>query len=163
MDKQMETRFVPIFEKDGNQFIVCHRDFVAENERGAWEIGIGASLVECIIWGARFIGDTCPLTDELRGYEAKLEGVAVALISGPLHAELDAGVGLDPLRVLHVHLREVGGAVDDEVDAVGHHATTFPPVPSPHSTRRGPPLPLFLYLITASPNRDWRGVSRPCI
>ena len=90
MNEQVETRVAPIFEKDGNRFIAPYRDFVGKNEKEAWEIGIGASLVECIIWGARFTGDTCPVTDDLRGYEAKLNGATVALISGPLYDELDA-------------------------------------------------------------------------
>ena len=88
--KQAQNQFAPIFEKDGNQFLVCHKSFAGTDDNEAWEIGLGASLVECFLWGAKFTGKTCEVTDDTRGYEAHLQGALVAIINGPLYDELVA-------------------------------------------------------------------------
>ena len=90
MSEQAQNQFAPVFEKDGNEFLVCHRSFASIDDKGAWEIGVGASLVECILWGAKFTGEICEVTDNTRGYEAHLQGALVAIISGPLYDELAA-------------------------------------------------------------------------
>ena len=83
MNEQSQRQFVPIFEKDGNRFIAPLKGFVGTDETEAWKIGIGASLAECIMWGARFTGDTLELSDDIPYVEASLQGNRVAIISGP--------------------------------------------------------------------------------
>ena len=46
-------QFTPVFQLDQDQFIVCTNDFMGESDADAIKIGLGASLVECIMWGGR--------------------------------------------------------------------------------------------------------------
>ena len=81
-------QFVPIFEtKDGNRLFVCLNDFVGTDEDDAWKIAVGASLVECILWGIRPTWKSVDVTEGIPHRKADLGGVPVAIISGPLFDE----------------------------------------------------------------------------
>lgn len=84
MSEQVQKLFVPIFEKDGNRFVVGHPDFGGADEDEAWEIGCGAALVECILWGARFTGKTLDATDNIMAVKTTLGRTRIAVISGPI-------------------------------------------------------------------------------
>lgn len=74
---------VPIFDKDGNKLFVRSQDFMGDDHEHAMKIGWGASLVECIILGMKFTGDTMEIPEELPHIPADLGGFPVAIISGP--------------------------------------------------------------------------------
>lgn len=42
-------KYTPVFEKDGNRFLIADPAYLADDEHKAWEIGIGAMLVEGIL------------------------------------------------------------------------------------------------------------------
>lgn len=50
----MTKVFVPIFEKDGEEFFFLHDDWKTDNLAGANEIGLGSMFVECILWKMEF-------------------------------------------------------------------------------------------------------------
>ena len=77
--------FVPIFEKDGNKFFIPAEDFVAEDSWDASKIGLGASLVECILLDMKYTGENMEIDPEnIPHRKAMLGSIAVAIIDGPL-------------------------------------------------------------------------------
>lgn len=80
--------FAPVFEKDGNEFIVCHTDFVADNEETAREIGLGAMLVECILLGMKSSGRVLAFdAKRLPHVPARLGFYDIAIVAGPAFDE----------------------------------------------------------------------------
>jgi len=78
---------VPIFKVDGNRFFVNWKDFVGTDEDEAWKIAVGASLVECILWGARPTWETLDVTHGVLHRKAWLNEAPISIISGPLFEE----------------------------------------------------------------------------
>ena len=68
----------PIFTKDGQRFIVNSYFFIGEDRWEATEIGWGASLVECILWKAKF---TSSILDLEKAEKAKVQ-VTPAMLGG---------------------------------------------------------------------------------
>ena len=77
------SQIVPIFEVNGDQFIVAAGDFIAESHELARRIGIGASIIECVLWGARYTYKTIDIIDGVMGTEADLWNTRIVIISGP--------------------------------------------------------------------------------
>ena len=50
---ELKTGYLPVFEKDGIEFIIPQDQFVGEDERDATKIGIG-SLLEAVAMGFRY-------------------------------------------------------------------------------------------------------------
>lgn len=90
MTEQVQKLFVPIFEKDGNRFFVNWKDFVGADEDEAWKIGLGAQLVEGILWGMRNTHKTLDVTEGVLHRKAWLNEVPISIISGPLFDEAPA-------------------------------------------------------------------------
>lgn len=44
-------KWAPIFEKDGQEFVVPSEDMVGDSENEAWEIAMGTMLVEGVLLG----------------------------------------------------------------------------------------------------------------
>ena len=86
-ESEAMVRMCPVFSKDGNEFIVCDRAWTAEEEWKAKQIGMGASLVECVIWGANYTGRTVDATGHLEHLPSTLMQSDVAIISGPMLEE----------------------------------------------------------------------------
>jgi hypothetical protein len=81
--------YTPVFIKDGNRFVVPYADFISDTSEEAWQTGIGASLVECIIWGARYCGETFEF-DANVGFlhaTASIMDTDIYVISGPIYDE----------------------------------------------------------------------------
>ena len=87
MKEQEQRQIVPIFEKDGNRFFVNWKDFVGSDEDEAWKIAVGASLVECILWGAPPTWETLDVTDGVLHCKSWLNEAPISIISGPLFDE----------------------------------------------------------------------------
>ncbi len=92
------TQYAPVFQQGENRLILLHPDFVAETEQSAWEISVGASLVECVLLGITpsrvdGVGEVVAIVDsQIPHFPAKLGPYRVALLSGPLFDEYTAPV-----------------------------------------------------------------------
>ena len=79
--------YTPIFVKDKQRFIVSASSFVGEDRWTARQIGWGASLVECILWRARFTHSILDLEKadaaKIQVIPADLGGVPVFLLGPP--------------------------------------------------------------------------------
>lgn len=73
-----EKHFYPIFEKDGDRFVILHNPFFAYDAESAWRIGVAARLVEGILYGFTFTGDVC--TDGTKVQPATLGNMQVGII-----------------------------------------------------------------------------------
>lgn len=81
--------FVPVFEKDGNRFIVRHEGFVADSEDGAWAIAIGA-IPESVIYKFDFTKEVLEIdTDNFLHVPMRLGELPIAVLSGPILNEID--------------------------------------------------------------------------
>ena len=77
------TDWCPVYEKDGNEFVILSSDFRADDEETAHKIGLGSMLVECILWQMKFVRVT-PLNRKLfPNRKASIQGCPVAIIAGP--------------------------------------------------------------------------------
>jgi len=83
-DTQTVTDWCPIYEKDGNELIVLSPDFRADNEETAKQIGLGSMLVECIVWGMKYLRVQGINRELFPHVKAQLNRCPVAIISGPL-------------------------------------------------------------------------------
>lgn len=82
------TDFCPVYEKDGNEFIVLMNDFRADDEETAWQIAMGSMLVECVLWGCRYAKRIVSIDrSNFPHRNADLAGVPVAIITGPYFEE----------------------------------------------------------------------------
>lgn len=81
------NQFVPIFEKDGNEFFILTEDFVAEDEWGASKLGLG-SFVESVLWNATYTGRSINVCNGIPHLKAEVMGTPVAVIRGPLFDEV---------------------------------------------------------------------------
>lgn len=87
----MSTQYAPVFEREGNRLIFLHESFVADTEEDAWKIGLGASLVECVLYGVRPTHESVAIVDgNIPHFPAKLGQMPIALISGPMFDEYTA-------------------------------------------------------------------------
>lgn len=75
--------YAPVFEKNKDQFVVMLDPFIGIDQQDAWEIGIGASIVECVIWGATFTHKVIDVSNGIMGAEAYLGDVPIVIIAGP--------------------------------------------------------------------------------
>jgi len=87
-----EMQAVPIFEKDGNRLFVLAESFLGQSEEEARQIGLGASLVECVLMGMRFTGDVMSIDAPdgkfaIPHRRATLAGTTCCVIEGPLFDE----------------------------------------------------------------------------
>ena len=81
----MSSQWVPVFTKDGNRFLLPHKEMVADNENEAWKIGWGTVLVEGIMLAFKFSGETLEIVDgQLVHVRGQLGLMDVCLLSGPL-------------------------------------------------------------------------------
>lgn len=81
----MGKQYAPVFKKGDDEFIVLTQEFVADDEETAWQIGIGASLIELVLWGARRANRIAEILDgNIPHFPANLGGTPVALIAGPM-------------------------------------------------------------------------------
>ena len=83
-DAQIGPRICPIFEKEGNEFVICTNDFIGSDTEQAMNIGRGTSLVEAVLWRCTFTGRVIDVTEGVKHITAKLGNVPVAIIKGPL-------------------------------------------------------------------------------
>lgn len=83
------TKFVPIFEKEGNKFFVLTEEFVAEDSWEAMKIGWGASLVEAVLWEANFTNETIDVTNGILHLKAHIDRTPIAIIGGSLFDEIE--------------------------------------------------------------------------
>ena len=69
-------KWTPIFEKDGQEFVVPSESMVGSSEHEAWKIVMGVSLVESVLLGFKHTGRYLELNDDgtaqVRGWYAKL-------------------------------------------------------------------------------------------
>ena len=87
------SKFAPVFEREGNRLIILHQDWVADDREGAWQIGLGTQLVECILYGIKNTHDVVEIVDgQIPHFPAKLGAFSVALISGPMFDKYTAPV-----------------------------------------------------------------------
>lgn len=87
MTELEQRQVVPIFETKGNRFFVNWKDFVGADADEAWKIAVGASLVECILWGAHPTWETLDVTDGVLHRKSWLNEAPISIISGPLFEE----------------------------------------------------------------------------
>lgn len=88
MAKSKGLQYCPIFEKEGNQLIICRTDFLATSENSADRIGISA-ISECVSYDIRYTGKTVEVSKGMRHVAADLvrhdlKTLKVGIISGPL-------------------------------------------------------------------------------
>lgn len=83
----------PVYEKDGHELIVLHPSFVADNRDEAWEIGMGSMLVECVLWGVKYLRVQQIDMKNTPHHPADLGGMPVALIAGPLFETAEVAHG----------------------------------------------------------------------
>ena len=82
--------FVPVFSKDSNQFFILTADFACDDKEAAYQTGLGAMLVECVLLGMEFTGKAIEIdTENMPHVKANLSKIPVAIISGPLFEEND--------------------------------------------------------------------------
>ena len=78
-------RWTPIFEKDGQEFVVPSENMVGASEDEAWRIGMGAMFVEGILMGFKDTGRYLELDDEgratVKGWHAKLGSWDIVIIA----------------------------------------------------------------------------------
>ena len=87
----MSTQYAPVFEREGNRLIFLHESFVADTEEDAWKIGLGASLVECFLYGVKPTHESVAIVDgQIPHFPAHLGRMPVALLSGPMFDEYTA-------------------------------------------------------------------------
>ena len=82
-------KFGPVFTRDGNEFIIPARNFVADDEESARMIGLGAMLVECILFGMTWTHRVISVSGPLPHTVGRLVGgglvpLEVAIIAGPM-------------------------------------------------------------------------------
>ena len=69
-------KWTPIFEKDGQEFVVPSEDMVGDSENEAWTIAMGTILVEGTLLRFKATGRYLELDDNgkahVRGWHAKL-------------------------------------------------------------------------------------------
>ncbi|KKL50009.1 hypothetical protein LCGC14_2309840 [marine sediment metagenome] len=69
-------KYAPIFEKDGQDFIVPSEDMVGDSENEAWTIAMGTVLVEGTLLGFKATNRYLELDDngkvDVTGWHAKL-------------------------------------------------------------------------------------------
>jgi hypothetical protein len=76
--------FVPIYEKDGNEFFFAHTNYAATTEEEAREIGY-ASLSDCMIYGYKYTGKTIKIDPKNTAHvKAVFGSLHACIISGPL-------------------------------------------------------------------------------
>lgn len=89
----MQTIHTPIFEKDGNQFVIPAPSTCGDSENEAWEIGIGFGLVEGVQYGCKFTGQSMAVEvgEDGKGNfphrKASFGPFAVCIVAGPLFDE----------------------------------------------------------------------------
>lgn len=85
------TDWCPVYEKDGNEFVILAADFRADSEDDAWKIGMGSMLVECVLWQMKYKRVT-PLNRKMFPHrKATIQGCPVAIIAGPHFNEVAEG------------------------------------------------------------------------
>jgi hypothetical protein len=70
----MMDYYAPVFKKGSHEIIFCVRDWLAETEHEAWQIGVGLGFGEMMMIGAKFSGSVYKLVhrgDELYYIENK--------------------------------------------------------------------------------------------
>ena len=89
-----QSQFAPVFKQGDNRLIILHEQFVGETKERAWRIGLGASLVECVLLGIRpskgddGLLEVVEIVDgQIPHFPARLGLYRVALLSGPLFDE----------------------------------------------------------------------------
>jgi hypothetical protein len=69
-------KWTPIFEKDGQEFVVPSEDMVGDSEHAAWEIAMGTMLVEGVLMGFTATDRYLELDDDgkanVTGWNSKL-------------------------------------------------------------------------------------------
>lgn len=84
-DVEEGVQWAPVFEREGNRFIVLSSDFISNTREGAWQIGLGASLVELFLWQAKNVHEQVRIVDgEIPHFPATLGATRIALLSGPM-------------------------------------------------------------------------------
>lgn len=79
------TRYFPVWEKQDNCFIFPYEDMAGDDETEATKIALGMMLVEAVLWNMTYTGTILDLADKnLPHIKAKLAGLDIALVSGPL-------------------------------------------------------------------------------
>lgn len=74
--------YLPVFEKGSDQFVVLHDTFKGNTKEEAEYIGLGASIVECILWGARFTHKVLEVDESFIAVEAFIDDTPIALVGG---------------------------------------------------------------------------------
>ena len=77
-------KWTPIFEKDGQEFIVPSEDMVGDSEHEAWTIAMGTMLVEGILLGFKATDRYLELDDNgkanVTGWHAKLASWDIVIL-----------------------------------------------------------------------------------
>lgn len=76
--------FVPVYTKDGNEFILPYSGQLFDTEDEAWKVGLGTSLVEGVLDGYRHHRTMEIDPDNLPHIKARLGAADVCIIAGPL-------------------------------------------------------------------------------
>lgn len=89
MAKSKGLQYCPVFEKEGNRFIVCSTSFLAQSQENAERIGIATSMVECVFFDMRYTGETIEVSKGMWHVTADLISnqfgtLKIGVISGPL-------------------------------------------------------------------------------
>lgn len=82
------TDWCPVYEKDGNEFVILAPDFRADDEETAHRIGLGSMLVECVVWQMKFARVQGVNAKHLPHRAAEIQGCPVAIIAGPYFEEV---------------------------------------------------------------------------
>ena len=76
-------KWCPVFEKDGNEFIVPIPGWYGETESQGQMMAF-AMLPETVLWGCKWTHRVVNTGNGILHREATIQGTSVAIISGPL-------------------------------------------------------------------------------
>lgn len=79
--------FAPVFEREQDRFIVVLDPYIGMDEQDAMEIGLAASIAECLWWGALFTHSVVDVTDGVVGEDGYLGDIPIVIVSGPSYEE----------------------------------------------------------------------------
>jgi len=79
-------KYSPIYEKNGERFLIACRGFVGKDKIEARDIGLGSMFVECIVMGCKYTTDLCSIPEnetegELKVISGTLGNVPVYILS----------------------------------------------------------------------------------
>jgi hypothetical protein len=75
-------QYLPVFEKSQDQFVVLDDNFKGASKEEAEHIGLGASIVECVLWGARYTYRIMEIEENFIGLSATIDGIPIAIVGG---------------------------------------------------------------------------------